>query len=233
MSSPELSIVDEQEKFLIVDKPAGMPVHQTANADELTMVHALREQENNDHLYPCHRLDSVTSGLIIVAKSVEANQQISQMFARRMIDKYYLAISDRKPSKKQGLVKGDMVPARNGCWKLLRTQNKPSITQFFSYGAGEGKRLFVLKPHTGKTHQLRVVMKSLGSPILGDSRYGGSGCDRCYLHAFELFFKLDGMSYHYRVAPSSGEFFQGRDAINRIASAGDLNWPSFSDHKRV
>jgi len=87
--------------------------------------------------------------------------------------------------------------ARNGSWKLLRSVENPAVTQFFSFGLTPGLRLYLLKPHTGKTHQLRVALKSLGVPLLGDTRYGADKSDRAYLHAWQLAFELDGKSYQF------------------------------------
>jgi len=220
-----LSIVDEQNKFLVIDKPPGLPVHQTTNHKDSTLVDMLRSHFDDRHLYPCHRLDKVTSGLLLVAKGITANKALSQYFEQRKIEKYYLAISNKKPSKKQGLIKGDMKQARNGCWKLMRTMLSPATTQFFSYGLETGHRLFVLRPHTGKTHQIRVAMKSLGCPILGDIRYGGSEADRCYLHAFELGFEFEQQLFSYRSMPQFGTHFQCLEKLQSIGTASALHWP--------
>ena len=103
-----------------------------------------------------------------------------------------------------------MSKARRGAWKLLRSQQNPAITQFMSYGTQSGTRVFLLKPHTGKTHQIRVALKSLGTPLLGDSLYGGEtdSIDRAYLHAFGIRFQLFETSYAYYALPSVGKQFQ-------------------------
>jgi len=90
---------------------------------------------------------------------------------------------------------------------LRKTKTNPAITQFCSAGKPDKPRLFVLQPKTGKTHQLRVAMKSLGAPITGDDRYGGTPSDRMYLHAFGLQFAFSGEHYSFEVPPSSGSYF--------------------------
>jgi len=116
-------------------------------------------------LYPVHRLDKATSGCLLLAKSKEAAAQISKAFASRHVAKYYIAVTDKKPSKKMGSVSGDMQRSRRSSWKLLRSQQNPAVTSFMQTSfALEGYgtlRLFALKPHTGKTHQLRVITTPL------------------------------------------------------------------------
>jgi tRNA pseudouridine32 synthase/23S rRNA pseudouridine746 synthase len=123
------------------------------------------------------------------------------------VEKYYLALSDAKPAKKQGLIRGDMEKGRGGAWKLCQSQLNPAVTQFFSHSLAPGRRLFLLRPRTGKTHQLRVAMKSLGAPILGDALYGGSAADRTYLHAYALALTLDGEALRFVCPPAQGSEF--------------------------
>lgn len=132
--------------------------------------------------------------MLLFALNAETAAQFGQMFANKAVRKTYWAISDRKPSKKQGWVKGNMEKSRRGAWKLTRSMDNPAITQFTSENMG-AYRLFTLHPHTGKTHQLRVVMKSLGSPILGDTLYGGTPAPRVFLHAREVAFTYQGEDF--------------------------------------
>ena len=93
-------------------------------------------------LYPVHRLDKVTSGLVLLARDTEANRELSMAFAERKVEKAYLAISDQKPLKKQGWVKGDMIKGRRGAWMLTRSQDNPAVTRFVSQPLETGGRLF-------------------------------------------------------------------------------------------
>lgn len=197
------SIVFENEEFWVINKPAGWTVQKDDHAPgvlawltELTGAVAL----------PVHRIDKPTTGLLLVAKTNHANSGLSTAFQERKVTKVYLAISDQKPKKKQGWVKGDMAPSRRGQYKLLRSQENPAITQFNSTALGQGMRGYWLFPKTGKTHQLRVAMKSLGSPILGDSQYAGSSSEQLYLHAWSLSFNLNGESFSFQVKPPESWF---------------------------
>lgn len=228
-SSP-YELVDQNQDFMVIYKKPGIGFHR--EADEPGVFEQAKLGEQLVEAYPVHRLDKVTSGLLLIAKTAEANQELTEAFARRRVQKYYLALSDKKPKKKQGLIKGDMVAARRGAWKLLPSSINPAVTQFFSCGAGQGLRLFLLKPHTGKTHQLRVALKSLGAPIVGDSLYGDAlqakKQDRCYLHAYSLQFDFKGKTYVYRELPREGQNFlseEFRKAVNAYLCPDALPWP--------
>ena len=129
----------------------------------------------------------------------------SDLFAAKTMRKTYLALGTDKPSKKQGWIKGDMEKSRRGTWKLMRSMENPAVTKFNSHSLEPGLRLFVLHPHTGKTHQLRVAMKSLGSPILGDTLYGGKPASRMFLHAWKIKFDYQDQTFEI-VAPLSEEW---------------------------
>ncbi|GAB6034054.1 TIGR01621 family pseudouridine synthase [Galenea microaerophila] len=208
--------------FYVIEKPAGLNFH--SENGEMGFVVQCQQQlkelmDEGTELYPVHRLDKMTSGLVILAKNRVAAQKFQRLFAQKQIEKVYLALSAQKPKKKQGWIKGDMVPARRGSWKLTRTQHHPAITYFESQGLANEKvpgfaslRLFYLYPKTGKTHQIRVALKSIGAPILGDERYAdkvsASKQDRGYLHAFGLKFEWAGEMISLYANPQEGVLFQ-------------------------
>lgn len=204
-----ITLIEDNEHFLIVDKPINISVQDDKN--EPGLISALKLQTGIDSLHPVHRLDRVTSGLLIVAKNSLINKEISNSFEKREVEKYYLAISRSKSGlkvkKKQGKIVGDMCSARNGSYMLARTVKNPACTQFFSAGMGDRYRLSIIKPKTGKTHQIRVALKSVSMPILGDKRYGGEDSDRTYLHAFQLNFQCLGIQYSFKSFPSTGSMF--------------------------
>lgn len=101
-----------------------------------------------------------------------------------------------------------MEKSRNGAWKLCHRKENPAVTQFSSISLEPSLRHFILQPTTGKTHQLRVAMKSLGSPILGDKLYAGSVADRVYLHAYQLEFEYENEQICVQAEPTSGHFWQ-------------------------
>lgn len=228
--------IAEYPDFIVVDKAAGINFHD--EGDIGSGLHSLvkqqlqNQQQSPDEkveLYPVHRLDKMTSGLVIFAKTLACAQTFGQLFNDHHIEKYYLAISDKKPSKKQGLIKGDMGKSRRGMFKLLRTMENPAITQFFSYTIANKQRLYLLKPHSGKTHQLRVALASIGAPIVGDPLYySTSKADRGYLHAFALRFNYLGECFEFTSQPSIGDFYVNtvmNDQLLEIKKPWRLNWP--------
>ncbi|QFI54327.1 TIGR01621 family pseudouridine synthase [Aeromonas simiae] len=203
--------------FLLIDKSPGIGMHEENGAPGLV---TLVREATGLALYPVHRLDKMTSGLLLLARHPEANRALSQGFAERRIKKQYLALSDRRPIKKQGLIKGDMKKGRGGSWMLTRSQDNPAISRFDSSLVREGLRLFRIRPETGKTHQIRVALKSVGAPILGDERYGGTPAERGYLHAWRLNFTYGGEAFDFVCPPEVGEAFllpETRLAIEALA----------------
>ncbi|MEH6577851.1 MAG: TIGR01621 family pseudouridine synthase [Amphritea sp.] len=224
------SIVDQTDGFLLIDKSPGVSIHKDQQVAGLIM--QVQRDLGLAELYPVHRLDRITSGLLLLAKNRAAATELSMQFQNQQVVKFYLALSDKKPKKKQGLVKGDMAKARRGSWKLMKSMGNPAITQFFSHSVEPGLRLFLLKPLSGKTHQIRVALKSVGAPIIGDQRYHEQTevePDRGYLHAYYLAFAFQGKDYHYRCAPRVGELFT-RSTTRSLIDAWDepaaLIWPT-------
>jgi tRNA pseudouridine32 synthase/23S rRNA pseudouridine746 synthase len=223
-------VVENNSDFIVIYKKPNTSFH--SESGEPGLFETVRQTEKLDELFPVHRLDKVTSGLLVMAKTADVNRQLTEAFRDRRVEKYYLAISAKKPTKKQGLIKGDMAPSRRGAWKLLVSRENPATTQFFSQSITAGRRLFMVKPHTGKTHQIRVALKSIGAPILGDALYGDAiaseTCDRTYLHAFSLAFWLGDKQYRFTQLPREGEFFIDEyfaTAIGEWRTPWLLAWP--------
>jgi len=222
------TIVAENEFFVVINKHAGINFH-TEDADIGVVVAA--EQYLKQKLFSVHRLDKMTSGLLLLAKSSKVANGLSELFKKQQIQKYYLAVSDKKPKKSQGLIKGGMEKSRRSMWKLTRGQGNLAITQFFNYSLGDGKRLFIVKPKTGKTHQIRVALKSIGSAICGDPIYAAEESyryDRGYLHAYQIQFEYEQQVFNFKVLPESGELFLSQacqDKLVSIENCASLSWP--------
>lgn len=208
-------VVFENKHAVVIDKPCGISHHSSGEEDGILQI--MRNLQDSDiemyhgDLFSVHRLDRDTSGLLLFAKTKDAASFFGKQFAEKKVLKYYVAISNMKPKKKMGLVTGDMVPSRRSRQKLTRTQQDPARSRFISksFDCGLGVdsspeyaiystpsspslRAFLIQPLTGKKHQLRVMLKSLGSPALGDELYStkdsfvNGKSDRCYLHACAL-----------------------------------------------
>lgn len=193
----KLKLIADEADYIVAYKPCGVNFHSEEGPGFVSLLNT----QLGYQLFPVHRLDKVTSGLILLAKSSQAAKQFTEMFTSRKIDKYYLAMIKAKPKKKQGWIKGDMAKSRRGTFKLLKTKLNPAITRFYSHSVGVNLRGCIIKPFSGKTHQIRVALKSIGAPILGDLAYGGESADRTYLHAFCLEFEWHGKSVSYQACP--------------------------------
>lgn len=225
---PGFEVVAQEPGFFVVYKAPGLDFHDSDGRPGLCSLVRLRM---GGGVFPVHRLDKATSGLLLLARSREWAATLAGLFRERAVEKYYIALSDLAPRKKQGFIQGDMVRSRRGSWKLTRTMERPARTRFLSRPVRPGLRLFVLKPLTGRTHQLRVAMKSLGAPILGDALYHQAvpdWPDRMYLHAHTLRFGLQDRVFSYACAPGEGSFFldEGvRQALHDLGPLERLAWP--------
>ena len=219
-------MLDHNDDFIVVNKSPGITVQR--DGQQPGLLELVARDLKLPHVYPVHRLDRETSGLVILARTKESNRELSGIFAQREIRKFYIALSNQKPRKKQGAIIGDMEKARRGSWKLSKSLDNPAITQMFSCSMAPGIRLFLLRPKTGKTHQLRVALKSIGAPILGDERYGADASDRMYLHAWQLQFEWRGRALRYEALPEPGELFtrpEFESALAAYRQPETLDWP--------
>ncbi|MBV1922335.1 MAG: TIGR01621 family pseudouridine synthase [Pseudomonadales bacterium] len=226
------SVIEDNELFIVIDKSPGISFH--SESGDPGLFEQVKSALSLNELYPVHRLDKITSGLMLLAKTKQSASDLSELFRLRQVSKFYLAISDKKPKKKQGLIKGDVEASRRGSWKLCKSKENPAITQFFSHSIKPGMRLYLLKPHTGKTHQIRISLKSLSAPIVGDMLYHNAWeakkFDRGYLHAYGLSFSLHDVKYAFIAPPSIGSLFLDECTQKVIqeqyASPGTLPWPT-------
>lgn len=216
----------------VIHKPNDLSFHSDDKRQGI--VSLVKTCYPDDTLFPIHRLDKVTSGLMVFARSTESNRALSVMLENKQVEKYYLALTGRKPKKKQGSVIGDMQKGRGGSYLLTRQKTRPAITRYFvkSVNGRDPKLwLFLLKPETGKTHQLRVAMKSMGCSILGDQRYSGGIMDRAYLHAYRMRFDLFGRRYQLTDNLFVGKFFDLQDertVVDNFSAPETMPWPKKS-----
>ncbi len=225
-----LPVIALEPDFVLLNKPAGLSFH---SEDGPGLV-ALAEAQLGQKLFAVHRLDKVTSGLILLARSSAAAGRFTELFSSQQVQKCYLALSSERPAKKQGWVKGAMQPARRGAWRLTKAQQGAAISYFVSQGFENLPfRAFLLRPYTGKTHQLRVALKSQAAPILGDLLYGGAPADRVYLHAYALAFHLEGVPYQYQLLPDSGDNFATLLSVGLPEAwhtPWQMAWPAVPSH---
>ena len=206
----DLKIVHEDEHLLVVDKPAGMVVHPAAGNPDGTLVNAL--------LYHCagrlsgiggvarpgivHRIDKDTSGLLVVAKTDVAHEGLAKQFARHSIDRRYLAIVSGVPNPPAGTIDAPLARSAANRKKIAIVKDgrgKRAVTHYRMIQPLSGAALIECRLETGRTHQVRVHMASIGHPLIGDPVYGRTrsahrellkklGFGRQALHAAELGF---------------------------------------------
>jgi 23S rRNA pseudouridine1911/1915/1917 synthase len=181
-----LSIVFEDEHLLVVDKPAGLVVHPAAGNFDGTLVNAL--------LHHCsgklsgiggvarpgivHRIDKNTSGLLVVAKSDVAHEGLARQFAAHSIDRRYLAIVSGTPNLPAGTIDAPLARSATNRKKIAiveGSRGKRAVTHWKRLEVLNDAALVECRLETGRTHQVRVHMASLGHPLLGDPVYGRSG----------------------------------------------------------
>ncbi|WP_413110437.1 TIGR01621 family pseudouridine synthase [Thaumasiovibrio sp. DFM-14] len=229
------SIVHINPHFVVIDKHPNVSVHK--DDGDTMLVAEVAASIGDEQLYLVHRLDKMTSGLLLLARDATTAATLSGLFAARQVSKYYLAIGEKKPTKKQGLIVGDMARSRRSSWKLLSSKENPAVTQFFSLAGENGQRLFLCKPHTGKTHQIRVALKSIGSGIIGDPIYGSAAvnADRGYLHAYVLQFVFGDKQHCFTSIPTAGNAWTSAsmaDALQQWKQPWDLPWPVIKSGNR-
>ena len=187
----ELPIIYIDDEVIVVNKPAGVLTHSKgALNDEFTVAEFFRRYTtvglDTNRPGIVHRLDRDTSGIIVGARTTESFYLLKSHFADRKAKKQYVAIVDGMPKELEAAV--DIPIGRNpSAPSTFRadSKGKPAITQYEVLDSRDNKSLIALAPKTGRTHQLRVHMQFLGTPILGDRVYG-KPADRLYLHAYKL-----------------------------------------------
>lgn len=187
----DLPILYLDDNVIVIDKPVGVLTHaKGALNDEFTVAEFFRRytdvglETNRPGIV--HRLDRDTSGVMIGARNKEAKSLLQKQFADRKTKKTYLAIVKGTPKQHQAKI--DLPIGRNPTAPStfrVDTNGKPAVTEYVVLAETKDYSLVHLRPLTGRTHQLRVHMRYLGTPILGDRIYGSSA-DRLYLHASKL-----------------------------------------------
>jgi 23S rRNA pseudouridine1911/1915/1917 synthase len=229
----KLEILHEDEHLLLVNKPAGQIVHPThghyINTLANGVVHYWMEQGVRHRFRPIHRLDQDTSGVLAIAKNAYAHQYISEQFQKGQVSKTYIALVHGELSPQQGTIDApiDRNPDEPHV-RMVLTGGAASITHYEVSERLGVATLVRLRPITGRTHQLRVHMKHIGHPIVGDPLYGVTEridpyCEiiqRQALHANKLTFIHPGLkeSVTYE-APLPADMLQLVDAIRAYSDA--------------
>jgi 23S rRNA pseudouridine1911/1915/1917 synthase len=220
--SIDLPILYEDQDILVVNKPAGVLSHALSKfhtepsvASFLRQhIHKLIDSELDIRFGIVHRLDRLTSGVMICAKTHDSLRFLQEQFASRKVKKTYVAVVKGEPETAHALLD----------WPIERNPKAPATfrvgpngkeaqTEYKLLKSNSIYSLLELKPQTGRTHQLRVHLKHLGYPIVGDLLYEGEPADRLYLHAYKLSLRMKNGNTKIFTAPLPLNFKKYLDVV--------------------
>lgn len=220
-----ISVLYEDEDVLAIDKPAGMVVHAGAGNHDGTLVNAVlhRFEElsrlgGDERPGIVHRLDKDTSGVILIARTDAAHRALAAQFASREIKKEYLALVDGSPPADSGRIEKPIArdPIRRTRMTARTGHGRAALTEWRILRRYARHTNLSVHIGTGRTHQIRVHLSSIGHPVTGDALYGATpqkSLDRFFLHAHSITFRSPSRNEPVTVlsplAPELAEFLRG------------------------
>jgi len=204
-----IKIIFLNKDYIVVDKPAGMTVHSGIGSSEKTLVDFLVEKfpeiktvGDDKIIRPgiVHRLDKETSGVMVVARNQKAFEYLKNLFKSRKIEKKYLALVHGRLKKKAGKIEGEMGRSKRDFrrqalarGKISVRKERYSLTYYKVLKEFSDYSLLEVFPKTGRMHQIRVHLHSIGHPVVGDSKYTFKkykkiNFPKMFLHASEISF---------------------------------------------
>ena len=193
-----IPIIFEDGEALVIDKPAGLPVDRPKRGGPCLEDHFEQLKLGFQRApAPVHRLDTDTSGCLLLARNPKSLKRFAKAFEDRLVTKRYLGIVAGVPSEAEGTIELSLskISSAEKGWRMIAAKKgKPSITHWRTLMEHDGKALLEFRPETGRTHQIRIHCEAgLGLPLLGDPVYGsGKGAPRTMLHAAGLTVPRDG-----------------------------------------
>ena len=204
-----LTVVFEDDDLIVIDKPAGMTVHPAPGNEDRTLANAVLAHapdiegiggEKRPGIV--HRLDKDTSGLIVVAKNERAHARLSEQFKSREVSKVYLALVAGHPSPPEADIDAPIGRHPHDRQRMaVVSTGRPAITRYRVVTSYSRSSLVEARPRTGRTHQIRVHLSSVGHPVVGDTTYGrpAEGLSRQFLHASPVGLRTSGKRGDYPV----------------------------------
>ncbi|MFL0354973.1 RluA family pseudouridine synthase [Erythrobacter sp. GH1-10] len=217
-----IPILFEDGEALVIDKPAGLPVDRPKRGGPALFDHIEQLKLGFQRPpVPVHRLDTDTSGCLLLARNPKALKRFNKAFEDRLVGKTYLAIVDIEPTEQSGTIElalSKISSAEKGWRMIAAKKGKPAISHWEllqTIGEGDRKRSLIrFRPETGRTHQLRVhALQGLGAALLGDPVYGpvrgqNKGAPRTMLHAEAIHVTREGKDPISAFAPFPEDFLR-------------------------
>ncbi|WP_341710951.1 RNA pseudouridine synthase [Erythrobacter sp.] len=207
-----IPILFEDGEALVIDKPGGLPIERPRKGGPSLEDHLadLRLGFQRDPV-AVHRIDTDTSGCLLLARNPKALKRFAKAFEDRLVGKRYLGILAGIPKEDEGTIElalSKISSAEKGWRMIAAKKGKPSVTHWQVLGDHDGHALVEFRPETGRTHQIRVhALTGLGIPLLGDPVYGdGKGAPRTMLHAASLTVPREGKPPIEASAPLPRDF---------------------------
>lgn len=222
----DLEILFEDGEALVIDKPSGLPV-DTPRKGGPSLEARLDELKLGFQRLPqaVHRLDTDTSGCLLLARNPKALKRFNKAFEEKLVDKTYLGVLAGIPQEKEGTVSLSLskVSSAQKGWRMIPAKKgKPSVTHWRVVAEANGRALVEFRPETGRTHQIRVHAASgIGIPLLSDPVYGEkAGFARTMLHASALTVPRENKPAIEAHAPMPADFVSLGFAPPKPAEAG-------------
>ncbi|MBT4384305.1 RluA family pseudouridine synthase [Candidatus Peregrinibacteria bacterium] len=215
----ELEVIHEDKNLLVINKAAGMVVHPAASGHmEGTVVNAalahckLSSLGDSERPGIVHRLDKETSGVLLIAKSNKTHQKLAKLFQDREIEKTYIALVKGVPKTKKGRIDAALKRSSKARKEIaINPQGRNAITSFeimqtFRLKNKGSVSMLKVNIETGRTHQIRVHLGSIGHPVIGDKTYG----DKKINKYFREHFKLNRQFLHAKTLAFEGQCYEAK-----------------------
>lgn len=169
-----IELLFEDDNLIVVNKPAHLPVIPDRfglynyNLRDL-IINNLKREGRKDDIWVIHRIDSDTTGLVLLARNQQYHSLMNNMFENHQIEKFYVGIVSGKLPSPEGVIRKPLLKTHRKV--IVHEKGKPSTTEYKVLGEFDNYSLVRLKPLTGRTHQIRVHLKSIGCPLLIDPLY--------------------------------------------------------------
>ncbi len=184
-------VLFEDDNIIVVNKPAGLLTIATAKEKEKTLYHIvseyLKSRDKNSKVFIVHRLDKDTSGIVVLAKGEKIKNQLQENWNEYVSLREYVAVVHGKLKNKSDRIVQNLNETKTNLVYVVKTGGKEAITNYNVIKENSQYSLVSINIETGRKNQIRVAFKTLGNPIVGDSKYGiKDSYNRLYLHANRL-----------------------------------------------